>query len=481
LSFVTKAKSGIKWTSISALFTTILQLIQLSVLARFLDPIDFGLMAILLIIMGFSYLFLDFGISNAIIQKKEVTPNQLSSLYWLNIFLGIIIFLIINSVASQIADFYRNQRLVELIRLVSLGFIIQPFGNQFQILLRKELNFRIIVKIEIISKTISFILSIILAINNFGVYALVYPYLLNIFLLTILYLFFGIRIHKPRFYFRKTDLKEFISFGLFQMGEKSINYFSAQIDKILIGKFLSIEVLGFYSLAWQIIIFPLSKINPIVTKVAFPLFSKIQKDKELINKFYLTAITLIMMINIPLMLGLFSVAYEFVTIYYGAHYLPSAKIIQILAFVGLLKSFGNPGGSVILAQGRADVGFYWNIFWSIMIAIFCLVFILVFNTIESVAYAQLFGAIFIGWYWHFIIAKVGKIIYKPILMKTLKIFIGGVVMVVVIFLMKLLTIESVLINLLLQILGGAITYLIFIYLFEKQILIFLSKKDQVLR
>ena len=152
-----QAIGGVKWTSLSTGVRSILQLIQLLVLARFLSADDFGLIAIVMVVIGFSQLFMDMGISNAIIHKQNITTEQLSSLYWLNIFSGAVLTIIVYFIAPFVANFYNNAEIIPLLQLLSLSFIINAFANQYRVLLRKELKFNVLAKVEVIAGVGAFI------------------------------------------------------------------------------------------------------------------------------------------------------------------------------------------------------------------------------------------------------------------------------------------------------------------------------------
>ncbi len=457
MSLKQKAIKGVKWTSLSTLIVTVLQLATYAILMRYLEEKDFGQMAIVMVAIGLSNVFLDMGISNAIIQKQDVTRNQLSSLYFLNLFTGLILFLLIFAITPFVATFYNDKQLNELILIVSLTFLIQPLGQQFKILLQKELRFEILAIIEIIVAIVAFVTAIMLSFYDFGVYSLVYSKLCSSIILTLLLFVYGLKLFKPHLYFNRKELKGFLSFGFFQMGERLINYFSTQIDKLIIGKMLNLEQLGIYYLAWQIIIMPLSKINPIVTRIAFPVFSKIQNDVSLLNKYYKKAISLLMAINLPLMAGLGIVAYEFIYLYYGEGHEQIAGLLQILIFVGLIKAFGNPGGSVILAKGRADVGFYWNLVWLSAISLSSYGFIKIFKTLESAAYAQLFATFAFGWIWHVLISKIGGIKYKPIFKALTKLIIMTLIMGAIVYPLTYLPL-NIYLKLAIEVIAGILIY-----------------------
>jgi len=356
-----KAITGIKWSTFSKIIVTILQLVQLAILARFLDPSAFGLMALVMIVIGFSQAFLDMGISNAIIHKQEITQDQLSTLYWVNILAGFILFIIISILAPFIADFYKEPELTKLIWIVATTFLIQPFGQQFMILWQKEMRFSEIAKIDIVNKSISLIVSVYLAYKGYGVYALVYGTLAGVISQTAQFMYIGLEEYRPTFVFRISEIKEFLSFGAYQMGEKSINYFNSQMDVILIGKLLGAEALGIYTIAKQLIMRPAQIINPIISKVTFPTMAKVQNDTEKLKNIYLKTINYLSSINFPIYMFLLIMAPEIVLIMFGEKWIDAVPIVQILSIYGALRSTGNPIGSLLLAKGKANLGFWWNL------------------------------------------------------------------------------------------------------------------------
>jgi len=361
MSLKKQAISGVKWTTISSIFNSIIQIVQLAILARILNPTDFGLMAIVMVVIGFSQIFIDMGLSNAIIYKQKITTEQLSSLYLLNILIGILFFVLLIISSPLIAKIYENQKLTPLINLVASTFLIKPWGQQFMVLLEKKLQFNAIAKTDIITRFISFVVVIVLAYNNFGVYALAIGSIVFALFSTIGYNYYGRSLYKPKLYLNVKQLKDFLSFGLFQMGEKIIQYFSSQFDTILIGKLLGIEVLGVYNVAKNLVSKPAAIINPVVTKVTFPLMSKFNDDISQLKSVFLKTISYLSFINIPVHLLIAVFAYRVILIFFGDQWFSAKLILQILAFAYLLRAIMSPAGSLLLSRGKANIAFYWNL------------------------------------------------------------------------------------------------------------------------
>lgn len=362
MSLKTQAMSGIKWTSVSAVAVSVLQILQLSVLTRLLSPHDFGLVAIVMVIIGFAQVFVDMGISNAIIYRQDTTHEQLSSLYWLNVIAGTVVFSLMVAFIPLFVRFYSEPRLSGLIFWAAFSFIIMPFAQQFQILLQKELLFNRLAKVEIVGTVLGTSVAILAAVLKQGAYSLVWGWLTNTIVRSLLLMGLGWKEWRPGFHFARVDLKGYTSFGLYQMGERSINYFSSNLDKLLIGRLLGATSLGYYSVAYQLMLRPMSLLNPMVTKVGFPLLSKIQHDNTRLNRGYLQMTEVISFMSMPVYLGMLVVARPLMHLLLGKGWDPSVTLFQILVFLGILYSLGNPIGSLLLAKGRADIGFWINIY-----------------------------------------------------------------------------------------------------------------------
>ena len=356
-----QAASGVKWTTISTVISTILQFLQLAVLARLLSPEAFGLMAMITVVLGLGQAYADMGISNAIIHRLDTTMEQLSSLYWLNIIAGVIVFILLLISTPFVVIFYEEQRLTELMPWAALVFLVTPLGQQFQILLQKNLQFRILSIIEITAVTVGTTVAIITAMMGEGVFSIIWGQLGNTLIKTLMLAGIGWKRWPPKLQFKYSDLHGYLGFGMYQMGEKTINYFINRTDQLIIGSLAGAQALGYYNLAVNLVIQPISKINPILGRVAFPLFAKVQYDNDRLKRGYFYILKLLSIINFPILFGLAIVAPTLVPLLFGEQWLPAIVLVQILSFVALLRSNGNPIASLYLAKGRADLGFKWNV------------------------------------------------------------------------------------------------------------------------
>lgn len=406
---------GIQWTSYETIIKTSVQFLQSLILARLLSPEDFGLMAITLLVLEFIQPISELGLGSAIIQSKKLNAKVISTVFWLGVFLGIFCFMLVFVLSFLSSYFFENIEINRITILAGLTFLITPLGSQHGALISKALKFELQAKISIVASIATFTLAIVLACLGFGVYTLLGAYLTRCLVTSGLNLFFARHMFSPMLYFNLADIKDLLRFGFFQTGTRIVNYFGANIDKILIGRLLGTHALGLYTIAWNLVLIPLRKINPILTRITFPLFSKIAERKSLVKKYFEESMVLLILINSPILLFMGLLGGDLLELLYGREWLGAADTLSILCGVGLLKSFASPGGALILAQGRAEIIFYWNVIWSISLFVFIYSFLSIEMSIASVALAQLAAGAFIGPLWHFMVAYFGSIKYAYIL------------------------------------------------------------------
>lgn len=397
--------SGVKWTTIGTIVLAIVALVKLSVLARFLDKADFGLMALVTFVMGFMNLFNDMGLTSAILHKTNISKKEYASLYWINIMFSFILYGILFLVSPLVASFYNEPELTVLIPLLGLNLIISAIGRIFKTIESKHLKFKMISIFEIIAAICSLCFAIFLAMNNYGVYTLVYSALLQYIIQNLLYFIYGLKKYGLLFHYNYLETKPFLKIGVYQVGGQVVNYFNRDIDILLIGKFFSSEVLGGYSLAKQLVFRPAQILNPIITKVASPSLSKLQGNIEVLRLNYFKLISIVAKVNAIVYIALIIFAPLAVLIFYGEGFDEVVSLVRILSVYMIFRAIGNPVGSLIIATGKTNIEFYWNLLVLIVIPVF--VFISSQYTITYVAWS-LNIASFILFYpaWKFLIYKI---------------------------------------------------------------------------
>jgi len=416
------AVSGIKWTTIGMIGRSLFQLLQISVLTRFLPKEAFGLVAMALFLVQFSNIFVDMGMSTAILHKQNATRREYSSIYWLNIFISVFLYVLLLLATPFAARFYEEPQLTSLIPVMGLNLLFMAVGRQHYTIMQKNFKFEAIAKTELLSFFIGLISAVLFAVNGYGVYSLVYSTLIASCISNALFFILNMRLNPISFHFKMYETKPFLKIGGFTMGSSMLDFFSREIDVLIIGKMLGAESLGVYSLAKQIVLKLFSVINPIVISVFSPLLASIQKEKERVKASYLKLIKYFAYINFPVYVFMMVSSKEFLEIIYGSTYVEAYQVLSFLAFAYCLIALSNPVGSLQIATGRTDIGFVWTIVRVLITPVF--IYLGALHTIETVAamYALL-SLVFVVPLWYIQLRPMAGIglkeylyqFYKPLL------------------------------------------------------------------
>jgi len=352
--------TGVKWGSASAGAIFVIGLVQTATLAHLLTPSDFGLMAAAAVVLGLARAFADLGLSSAIVAKQVRDQETLSSLYWASLIAGLAMFGIVLALMPLMVRFYRQPELYHIIPWAALSFVIIPIGQQFQMILQMDLHVERLVKVDVASAFIALLVGVGAAYAGAGALSLVFGYLARVGVTSLLFAVWGWKHWRPSLRLRRRDLDGYISFGLYQMGERTANFLSANVDYLLVGRYLGLDALGAYSIAYQLVVKPVFELNPILTRVAFPAFSKKQGDDPALARGYLEVIRLIAFIIVPTMAAVAALAPVIVPVLFGAKWHASIVLLQILAVVGITRGLTSPVGDLVLAKNRPDLNFRVN-------------------------------------------------------------------------------------------------------------------------
>ncbi len=397
-----QALSGIKWNSVAKITTDLLSVVQLMIVARYIDKGDFGTMSIIHVVLGLVAMFRDLGMYAAIMHKQNITEDQYNSLYWFNWIINGICFVLVCLAAYPVSLFYGDPRLAPLICLVSVNILISCFGKIFVTIKQKNLEFSFISKVGITFNILGFLLTLLFCVLGFGIYALIFPGLLTGVLGAIVWSIAGRKHFKVRFYFNFSEIKDFFKIGIYDTGSKLMDYISYKIDVILVGRLFGLEILGLYNMGKELALKSMKMLNPIINSVATPILAKLQNEPEKIKVNYSRILSFVGFINIPILIALSIFSEEVVSIFFSEKYASAATFVRILAFWGIFASIGNPAGNLVVAKGRTDISFKWTI-----IRFFCApitVYLASFFQVEAIAYSQvILQCIFFVIYWYMMI------------------------------------------------------------------------------
>ncbi|MDP4195855.1 MAG: MOP flippase family protein [Bacteroidota bacterium] len=456
---------GVVWNTIGRVSNQVLQFIISVILMRLLSPKDYGLIAMAMAFIGFASIFSEFGFSAALIQKQNITDQHKTSIFWFNIISGCVLTGIFVALAPLIATFYNNNELQSIVICLSFSFIIGAIGIVPSTLLQKEMNFAIINKLEVAIVIFTGIVSILFAYHGFGVWCLIIQSLLSQLLRSIIILFLSP--WKPSLSFSRNSIKELFAYSTHLTGYNIINYWARKADDLLVGKYMGTMSLGVYSRAYNLMLMPITQVISLVSNVMFPALSTIQNDKQKVKQVYINVVQVLSFVTFPLMIGLIVLAEPFVLVFFGQKWIEVVPIIQILSFVGVTQTLGNPTGWIYTSQGRTDWMFYWGLFGSGSIVV-AIVIGVALGSIYTVSIAYLVINIILTYP---VIAIPGKLInlkFIEVFKKVIGILISSLLMALVIWILKGLLPQwiSTLLKFILSFLIGTISYIIFAKLFK---------------
>lgn len=360
MSLERQARVGIRWLSSAQVVTTLVGVLQLAIMGRLLHPADFGLMAMALVIFGFAQLFADPGISAGIMHRQDVTQEQLSTLYWLNLVLACLMSSLLFGLAPFVAGFNETPALGPILRWLAPLFLLNAIGVQFRVLQQKALLFHRLATIDMIAALTSLGVGASAALAGWGALSLVAAILMAAIVSATVNLHWGWRNHRPLAILSLQGLKSYLHFGSFRTGDTLINYIYSQVDIFIVGRLLGVEALGLYSMARNLSLRPYTIFNSVFTEVAFPVMARLQDDKSALLAGYLRGLRALITLNAPAHLLIAVAAEPLVLLLLGKAWVPVIPLVRLLAVYWLLISIGNPVGSLLLATGRVARGFYWN-------------------------------------------------------------------------------------------------------------------------
>ena len=389
-----KMISGLLWSVVERFGQQVIQFVITIIIARILTPADYGLIGMIAIFMGISYSFIDSGFEQALIQRQNTTKKDESTIFYFNIILGFIFFIIIYIVSPLIAAFYKQPLLIPITRVVALNIIINSFGIVQNALITKTIDFKRLTKISLISVVISGIIGIILAIKGFGVWSLVIQLIVgNIARVILLWLLSKWR---PLFVFSFKSFKSLFSFGSKLLASSLLNQIFDNIYNIVIGKIYTPASLGYYTQAKRMQEIPVNNSLTILQRVTYPVYSTIQDETERLKNAYRKTIKAIVMLNFPLMILMIICAYPLIKVILSDKWLPAVPYLQLLCIIGLFFPLSSINLNILNVRGRTDIFFYLEIVKKILIAIAIII------TFRYGIYIMVFGQVLTSFIAHFL-------------------------------------------------------------------------------
>lgn len=350
-----------KWTTLQTAVAGIAGPLLLLVKARFLSPEEFGYIAVILIVIGLFNLLESFGISQAIIQRDDVTDQESSTLFYFNILLTCLLAVALYFASPLIAVFFSLPALNDYLPVVCIIVLLSGPSLLFRAFLEKQMYFKQLSIIAIARQLTNLGLTTCFLALGFGVFGVIYAQIIGtaIMVFSILAVTMRYKTTVVSLYFNPAKLVPFLRFGLFVSAKQLLTFATHRLDEVVIGYFLSPDVLGIYHFGKNM----LERIRGLMTmsfsKVLFPVFSKLKRQPQRLTFAYQRISKYIAFAAFPVFLGIASTAHLFVPVIFGQQWVESIVVFQVFSVaVILLVLTANISSSLLYSVNKPDLVFY---------------------------------------------------------------------------------------------------------------------------
>ena len=372
-----KASRGIGWSSVQQIANNGMAFVTYGLLARLLPPKDFGLLAFASVFTAFLQLFVEQGIADAVVQRAETRPGHFSAAFWFNLTVSSVLAGALCLGAGLISSMVHQPGLTGILRGLAPLLVFSALGGIHASVLKRRLEFKLLAIQNLVCTMVSGIVAIICAFSGCGVWSLVIQQLTYSALGAIM--LWCSEPWRPGFSFAFEDLKDLSSFSIHVTSSAFLDFFNRRSDDFLIGCFLGPVILGYYSLAYKLLLTFTRLINSPFNMVAFSAFSRLQGDAAEMRRFFDHLTRLTGAIAFPVFLGLAAIAPEFIAAAFGQRWEIAVPVLRILCMIGMLHCVAFLHGTLVRAVGHADwqmwftlggaltniIGFYCFVHWGV--------------------------------------------------------------------------------------------------------------------
>lgn len=356
-----KIFAGVGWSTISTITNGLVQILRLSILSRFLEKSDFGIVALLTFTLGLVQLFSDLGFSSAIMSQKNLVKQDFISLFEIQFLIYNFALISLSLSSTLIASYYSNDAIGVMLPIVLLELFFISIGRLYETVLQKEMRFKTIAIRNIVSAFLSLPLAVVLAKNSYGAYSLILSTLAHAIIINFWNFVAGQSTY--RFRLQRIDLKRtrcLMKVGGFQMGTQIMDFFSSKIDIIIIGLYFDVDELGLYNLAKEIVAKFTMIINAVINKVLLPVLTALQDDLYKLREMFCKLIRKVSLVNAATTSFVFLFADVIVYRFYGEKFMDATFIVRMTAVCAFIGLSCMPNGLLAISMKKTDVTFLYT-------------------------------------------------------------------------------------------------------------------------
>lgn len=345
-----KTRSSLYWNLTLKIPYEIFRFAASIATARILDPKDFGIVSIATIVIYYSNSFTNFGFNQALVQRKEITDRHINSVFTFDLAISVCMALLIFLSSGAIAGFFSSPESENVIKVLSFVFIITTLHDLPYVLLRREIDFKVLSIVDMVRDVSMSIMTLALAYLGFKYWSIVAGHLIPLFF-AMLYLLYKMK--RPlKVSYHHASLKELFNFSIWSFVQMQVHFLSSRIDRIIIGRALNITMLGVYEKAKGFMQMPSESMTDKITTVFFSSFSRVQHNREEIKNLFNKGLVLVSALNFPIYFGLYAVAPHFVIVLLGEKWAMMVVPLQIMSIAGLFFSLNSLLSSLAVSTGH---------------------------------------------------------------------------------------------------------------------------------
>ncbi len=382
---------GLTWTFIDTWGSQFISLLIFAILAHLLTDVDFGLVALATVFIAFAQLFVDQGLGDALIQRTSVTRLQIDTAFWVAVVTGSVLMVIGIVLAEPIAILVNEPGLAPIIAVLSINFVVTALSSVQLALLRRDMRFRSLALRRLVALAVGGTIGVVAALFlNFGAWALVAQQV-SYGIVSVLMLW-TVSPWRPSFRWSRSDFRELFSFGINIVGSDVLNFMSRNTDNLLVGAVLGAGPLGLYAVGYKILDTTQTLLVNAARKLAFPVFSRIQHDRDRTRRAYGRVNRAVSLVILPGYIGLSIVAQEAIVVLFGQKWAPSGPVAATLYLIGPVLTLQVFSGALLNAAGHPNVTLRFRLVTTVVHIIGFVIAVAFFKDIVAVAAAFVIGS-----------------------------------------------------------------------------------------
>ena len=344
------------WSATQTWAVRVISFLVMIALARLVIPEAFGLVAYATVFIAFAQIFVDQGFSDAIVQFAQLSREHLDTAFWVSLLIGGFLSIVSVFASNTIAGFFREPQLVPVIKWLSPIFFLSAMSSVQQAILRRALAFKALTIRSLAANLISGVIAVIMALKGYGVWSLVAKLLVAAIVNVVM--LWQVSDWRPGFRVSMRPFRELFLFGINIVGGNFVDFLSVHSDDFLIGYFLGPVTLGYYTLAYNLLIVTTDLLISVPNAVAFPLFSGMQSNPAGIKQAFSKVILLQSMVAFPIFLGISVLSSEVIVQLYGVQWIASIPVLALLMLIGVVRSAMYIYSSIFRAAGKPSWRFW---------------------------------------------------------------------------------------------------------------------------